>query len=118
MDGSHLKYKPVHSFKYTASSIETLNVISVWVLYLFIWGFMSLSKSVQVISQRVVGRAEESSTYCLSGFCGVNCRPMASNYQLSRLRPCRYPNPSFRGGRRECYHSATMAPRSGDVVQL
>ena len=40
----------------------------------------------------------------------VNCRPTASNYQLSHLRPCREPNAGLRGGRRECYHSATVAP--------
>ena len=33
-----------------------------------------------------------------------------TDYQLSHLRPCREPNPGLRGGRRECYHSATMAP--------
>ena len=32
-------------------------------------------------------RAEETSTYSSLGFCTVNCRPMASNYQLSHLRP-------------------------------
>ena len=66
--------------------------------------------TVKVISRRVVGRAEETSTYSSSGICTVNCQPTASNYQLSHLRPCRKPNPVLRGGRRECYHSATMAP--------
>ena len=33
---------------------------------------------------------------------------LPTNYQLSHLRPCREPNPSLRGGRRECYHSAMM----------
>ena len=66
--------------------------------------------TVQVISQQVVGRAEETSTYSLSRFCTVNCRPTASNYQLSHLRPCREPNPGLRGARRECYHSPTVAP--------
>ena len=37
---------------------------------------------------------------------------MASNYQLSHLRPCREPNPGLRGGRRECYHSATVTPHN------
>ena len=36
----------------------------------------------------------------VSRFCTVNCRPTASNYQLSHLRPCREPDPSLRGGRR------------------
>ena len=77
---------------------------------LFIWGFCVTFNTVQVISQRVVGRAEETSTYSSSGFCTVNCRPTASNYQLSHLRSGREPNPGLRGGRRECYHSATVAP--------
>ena len=48
----------------------------------------------------------------VSRFCTVNCQTMASNYQLSHLRLCREPNPDLRGGRRECYHSATVAPFS------
>ena len=70
--------------------------------------------TVQVISRWVVGRAEETSSYSSLGFCTVNCRPTASNYQLSHLRPCRGWNPGLRGGRRECYHSATVA--SGALV--
>ena len=82
-------------------------------LYLFIYlGFYVAFNTVQVISRRVVGRAEETSTYSLLGFCTVNCRPKASNYQLSHLRLCRGLNPGLRGGRRECYHSATVAPCS------
>ena len=78
---------------------------------LFIYlGFYVTFNTVQVISRQVVGRAEETSTFSLSGFCTVNYRPTASNYQLSLLRPCRELNPGLRGGRRECYHSATMAP--------
>ena len=66
--------------------------------------------TVQVISPRVVGRVEETSTYSSLGFCTVNCRPTASNYQLSHLGSCRKSHPSLRGGRQECYHSATVAP--------
>ena len=85
--------------------------ISPLILYLFIYlGFYVAFNTVQVISRRVVGRAEETSTYSSLGFCTVNCRPTASNYQLSHLRPCRESNPVLRGGRRECYHSATVAP--------
>ena len=80
-------------------------------LDLFIYlGFYVTFNTVQVISRRVVGRAEETSTYSSLGFCTVNCRPTASNYQLSHLRLCRGSNPGLRGGRRECYHSATVAP--------
>ena len=73
-------------------------------------GFYVAFNTVQVISQRVVGRAEKTSTYSWSRFCTVYCRPTASNYPLSHLRPCPEPNPGLRGGRRECYHSATVAP--------
>ena len=56
--------------------------------YLFIYlGFYIAFNTVQVISRRVVGRAEETSTYSSLGFCSVNCRPTASNYQLYHLRP-------------------------------
>ena len=78
---------------------------------LFIYlGFYIAFNTVQVISRQVVGRAEETSTYSSLGFCTVNCRPTASNYQLSHLRPCRESNPGLRRRRRECYHSSTMAP--------
>ena len=74
-----------------------------FVVVLFIYlGFYIAFNTVQVISRGVVGMVEETSTYSWSGFCTVNCWPTASNYQLSRLRPCREPNPGLRGGRREC----------------
>ena len=79
-------------------------------------GFYVAFNTVQVISRRVVGRAEETSTYSSLGFCTVNSRPMASNYQLSHMRPCRESNPGLRGGRRECYHSATVAPKLNHPV--
>ena len=57
-------------------------------IYLFIYlGFYVAFNTVQVISRRVVVRAEETSTYSSLGFCTVNCRPTASNYQLSHLSP-------------------------------
>ena len=80
------------------------------ILFIVYLGFYVAFNTVQVISRRVVGRAEETSTYSSLGFCTVNCRPMASNYQLSHLRPWRGSNPGRRGGRPECYHSATVAP--------
>ena len=62
--------------------------IAAILLYLFIYlGFYVTFDTVQVISRRVVGRAEETSTYSSSGICTVNCRLTASNYQLSHLRP-------------------------------
>ena len=63
--------------------------VEIYLLYLFIYlGFYVTLNTVQVISRWVVGRAEETSTYSLLGFCTVNCRPTASNYQLSDLRQC------------------------------
>ena len=47
--------------------------------YYYYLGFYVAFNTVQVISQREVGRAEKTSTYSLSGFCTVNCRPTASN---------------------------------------
>ena len=88
-------------------------------LTLFIYlRFYVAFNTVQVISRWVVGRAEETSTYSSLGFCTVNCRPTASNYQLSHLRACRESNPGLRGGRRECYHSATVAPCNLTVHKL
>ena len=88
-------------------------------IYLFVYlGFYVAFNTVQVISRRVVGRAEETGTYILSGFCTVNCRPTASNYQLSHLRLCRELNPGLRGGRRECSHSATVAPLASFKKEL
>ena len=85
---------------------------------LFIYlGFYVAFNTVQVISRRVVGRAEETSTYSSLGFCTVNCRPTASNYQLSHLRTCGDRTPALRGGRRECYHSATVAPNLNKELQ-
>ena len=83
--------------------------------FFFIFGFYVAFNTVQVISRRVVGRVEETSTYSSLGFCTVNCRPTASNYQLSHLRPWQVSNPGLRGGRRECYHSATVAPKSNEI---
>ena len=56
-------------------------------LFIVYLGFYVAFNTVQVISRRVVGRAEETSTYSSLGVCTVNCRPTASNYQLSHLRP-------------------------------
>ena len=81
-------------FTYMLFTNATYSPIINLFIYLFMWGFTSLSTLVK--SRRVVGRAEETSTYSWSRFCTVNCRPMASNYQLSHLRPCREPNPGLR----------------------
>ena len=78
-------------------------------------GFYIVFNTVQVISRQVVRRSEETSAYSWSRFCTVNCRPMASKYQLSHLRLCREPNPGLRGGRLEYYHSATTVPGSSFI---
>ena len=56
------------------------------------------------------GRGNQDIQLVCRGFCNVNCRPTASNYQLFYLRSCWEPNPDLRSGRQECYHSATVAP--------
>ena len=71
------------SFKVPKNILNADNCSSVYFVYL---GFYVAFNTVQVISRRVVGRAEETSTYSSLGFCTVNCRPTASNYQLSNLR--------------------------------
>ena len=91
------------------TNMKLILFIAVDLFFVYL-GFYVAFNAVQVISQRVVGRAEETSTYSSLGFCTVNCRPTASNYQLSHLLPWRGSNPGRRGGRRECYHSATVAP--------
>ena len=55
-------------------------------LFFIYFGFYVAFHTVQVISRRVVGRAEETSTYSWLRFCTVNCKPTASNYQLSHFR--------------------------------
>ena len=91
------------------SNINCVNLLYI-IGFIYLFFFYVAFNTVQVISRRVVGRAEETSTYSSLGFYTVNCRPMASNYQLSHLRPCRESNPGLRGGRRQCYHSSTVAP--------
>ena len=69
-------------------NVKDIKVKGVLYIYVFIYlGFYIAFNTVQVISRRVVRRAEETSTYSSLGFCTVNCRPTASNYQLSHLRP-------------------------------
>ena len=84
------------------------------IVCIYLFGVLRHFQHCKVISRRVVGRAEETSTctYSSLGFYTVNCQPTASNYQLSNLRPCWGLNPGLRGGRRECYHSATVAPKA------
>ena len=72
---------------YFSNHCQTIKIGSTLskLIYLFIYlGFYVAFNTKQVISRQVVGSAEETSTYSWSMFCTVNCRPMASNYQLSR----------------------------------
>ena len=71
----------------TGSSLFPLKFwATCWLDFVYL-GFYVAFNTVQVISRRVVGRAEETSTLSSLGLCTVNCRPTASNYQLSHLRP-------------------------------
>ena len=68
-------------FREIESFINSHALISKILIYLFIYlGCCVAFNTVQVISRRVVGRAEETSTYSSLGLCTVNCRPTASNY--------------------------------------
>ena len=112
-------YIPINSqgYNWTVSqhlSLSQTHTEPVYFIYLF--GLLRRFQHCTGHITWVVGRAEETSTFSSLGFFTVNCRPTASNYQLSHLRPCRESNPSLRGGRRECYHSATMAPHTEPVT--
>ena len=61
--------------------VRGVHDFSYFVLFIYL-GFYASFNTVWVISRWVVGRAEETSTYSWSRFCTVNCRPVASNYQL------------------------------------
>ena len=94
---------------YKHGQADLMKNLFVQLIYLF--GFQCRFQSfVQVISRRVVLWAEETSTYTWSRFCTINCWPPTSNYQLSHLRSGQDSNSGLRGGRWECYHSATVPP--------
>ena len=90
------KHQILHFYLYTKDIFDVYSGMvgqdlkMYWKRYLFIYlGFYVAFNTAQDISRGVVGRAEETSTtYSWSRFCTVNCRPTASNYQLSHLSPC------------------------------
>ena len=82
MKAENLQFSP---FDYGCQNGMTIAFIVNRFCRFFYWGFYVAFNTVQVISRRVVGRAEETSTYSWSRFCTVNCRPTVSNYQLSHL---------------------------------
>ena len=84
-------------------SVEVMH----WTSFIYL-GFYVAFNTVQVISRRVVGRAEEASTYRV-----LYCKLPTSGKQLPAF-PLTAMTGS-RGGRRECYHSATVAPL--DIIQ-
>ena len=96
------RYPPTHpngeNYTHTAFKLFSYKMSDCQFNGFIYLGFYVAFNTVQVISRLVVGRAEETSTYSSLGFCTVNCRPTASNYQLSHLRPCRESNPGLRGG--------------------
>ena len=75
----------------------------------FIWVLMLLSTHCigHITTGSFMGRGSQY-TYSWSRFCTVNCRPLASNYQLSHLRLGWDLNSDLRGGGQECYLPATM----------
>ena len=93
---NHANYPILNSRRVTLSDTGR-NFFNLCNLFIYL-GFYITFNTVQVISRRVVGRAEETSTYSSLGFCTVNCRPTASNYQLSHLRLCGYRTPASEVG--------------------
>ena len=106
------KLKLQHSLSTSARPNYGLHVLTITMhtevcLFICLFGVL---RRFQHCTGHITTGAEETSTYSSLGFCTVNCRPTASNYQLSHLRPWRGSNPGRRGGRLECYNSATVAP--------
>ena len=69
--------------KQTDKYRETHYLFYIFVCLLF---YVKPSTSVLVILLRVIGRAEETSTYSCLRFCTINSLPVASNYYLSDYR--------------------------------
>ena len=90
--------------------IENSYHYTLCIIYFILSFNVAFNTVYKVISRWLVLWAEETSTYSWSRFCTVNCQPMASNYLLCHLRSGQDSNSDLRGGRRECYHCATMAP--------
>ena len=67
--------KHVRTIKIILISITT-KIIGLWAqsftLLIYLWFYVAFN-TVQVISRRLVGMAEETSTYSWSRFCTVNC---------------------------------------------
>ena len=68
-----------------------------WLIYLFgvLCRFQHCTGHITTGSWK--GRGNQYIQF-VRGFCTVNCRPTASNYQLSQLRSCRESNPSLQVG--------------------
>ena len=77
-NGAAANIKRIEYRQLTLAEINRFNRVSNGFIYLF--GVLRRFQHCKVISRRVVGRAEETSTYSLLGFCTVNCRPTASNW--------------------------------------
>ena len=73
-----------------------------WPLYIYLRFYITFN-TVHHITQGSFLWAEETSTNSWSRFCAVNCRPLVSNYQLSKIRSGVW-TADLRGGRRVCYH--------------
>ena len=132
-------------------------ILSLCMLYFIYLGFYVAFNTVQVISRRVVGRAEETSTYSSLGFCTVflylfgvlrrfqHCTGHITTgswmgrgnqyIEFARVLYFKLPTngkqlpafphkaltgiePGLRGGRREFYHSATVAPLTINIYNI
>ena len=82
-----------------------------FVYYLFIWVLMLVSTHCigHITMRSFMGGGNQYIQ--LVRFSTANCQPAGSKYQLSHLRSGWDSNSDLRGGRGECNHSATLAPR-------
>ena len=74
IDTREMSYILTHYFKFDTATYSFFKVTPVmvsWFVYLF--GVLHCLQHCKVISQQVVGGAEETSTYSWSRFCTVNC---------------------------------------------
>ena len=101
--------EPYQSYVYTF-------LFPVHIVYLFIWGFTPLSTHCtgHITTGSWKGRENQYIQFVRVLYCKLPTN--GKQLQAFYLRPCREPNPGLRGGRREFYHSATVAPCSHSII--
>ena len=99
----------LYANKFLISTLFTKTVLEIYDLFIylgFLWCFQHCTGHITTGSWK--GRGNQYIQFIRVVYCKL--QPTATNYQLSHLRQRRESNPGLRGGRRECYHSATVDP--------